>query len=89
MKDIKVVTPSEAQQQIIEDIIRAVIAGQPLTPLRRNLQPVIDSLKFQGAEVVLLGCTELSVLLPSGHRDQINPLEIISNALIGEKYGTK
>lgn len=62
-KGIQVLIPSETEQSVIEDIIRDVIAGQSRIANLEVLRTIASSLLANGAEKVILGCTELSVLV--------------------------
>lgn len=84
VKDIEVILPSPVKQQKIEHIIRDVIAGRPHKQLQAGLQPIMRDLERSGAEAVLLGCTELSVLFPGESAMRIDPLHIIVKKLVKE-----
>ncbi len=59
--DIKVVTPDYNDQRLVmKTIYDEVKAGKPVNV--ENMYIVKNHLKKQGAELVLLGCTELSVV---------------------------
>jgi aspartate racemase len=58
---VDLVTPSpEIQREVMSIIYDGVKAGEPVP--RSRFDAVVDHLREQGAEVVALGCTELSVL---------------------------
>lgn len=78
---INVIVPDSPQIEIVERAIRSVLAGMPPVKHRQALETVIDSLKQRGAEAILLGCTELSVLLPRQKPDRLDPLHIITTKL--------
>ncbi len=80
-----VVLPSVRQQKTTESVIRAVIAGESLGPLRVRLRRIMSSLHLQGAEVVILGCTELSVVFAKNDVGMVDPLTIATNKLLGER----
>jgi len=50
----------EVQREVMSIIYDGVKAGEPVP--RERFDAVVDHLRDQGAEVVALGCTELSVL---------------------------
>lgn len=79
---IQVRTPNPKQTEIIESAIRAVIAGADLRPHRAKVTGILNEMILQGSEAVLLGCTELSVLLPDIDVRQIDPLHIIPGVLL-------
>lgn len=57
-----VLTPGDASIKTIEEIIRSVIAGAPSSELAPALNCEVQKLHARGAEVVILGCTELSII---------------------------
>lgn len=77
---IAVVEPSIADRNMAESLIRAVISSRqvPLTAL----VPLIERLQEQGAEAVILGCTELSVIAADkSQTGLIDPLRLVAQAL--------
>ena len=66
---IEAVVPSEAEQAVISDIIYGQIKkGLPVDYDR--FFAVADSLRAQGCQTLILGCTELSLLKKSGKLDR-------------------
>jgi aspartate racemase len=58
----KIITPSEEKQNEVMKIIYSVKAGE----IEKNIQTfkeAIEHMKFLGSELVILGCTELPILL--------------------------
>lgn len=63
-KGIDVVIPDGEQIEIVNDIIfRELCVGQIREESRREFQSIIDSLAQKGAEGVILGCTEIGLLI--------------------------
>lgn len=61
-------------------MIRLTIAGR--TPGKVQLMDCIDSLKSIGAEKIILGCTELSVIGDAIHdKCVIDPLKLVVNEI--------
>lgn len=79
---IDVHTPSDSQLIKIERAIRCVIAGSELICSRIALRHIQEDMFASGAQAILLGCTELSVLFPEKDRNLIDPLHIITNVLM-------
>lgn len=75
---VEVIVPdAESQQKVMDIIYRQVKAGKPVN--MRTFNGVSSHLRSKGAEVVLLGCTELSVVkrdcrLRSGYLDVMEVL---------------
>ena len=82
---INVQIPSVTQLELIEEAIRSVIAGSDLRKPRAELECIMNEMRANGAEVILLGCTELSVLFPEVKADRIDPLHIITSVLLEAK----
>jgi aspartate racemase len=70
---INVVVPGEAERAEVHRIIyEELCAGVIREPSRRSLRGIVDALVARGAEGVILGCTELGLLL--GQADVTAPL---------------
>jgi len=62
--DLKVVVPEPADRELVNRVIfEELCTGRVLLPSREQFQRIIDGLAAQGAEAIVLGCTELSLLL--------------------------
>lgn len=84
-KNIEIVLPTPESMIKIETIIRSVIDGNSLDSLTNTLQKEIDTLINNGAEKVILGCTELSMF--NSYLDQdtiIDPIEITLDKILSE-----
>lgn len=82
-----ILTPDSGSIEIIEGIIRDTIAGVSSDKLVPTLENEIKKLRDRGAEIVVLGCTELSVV--GSHLDldyTLDPIELVVNAIIDEEY---
>lgn len=63
-RGIDVITPKEADIDIINDIIfHELCVGKIREESRRQFQTVINDLNDRGAEGVILGCTEIGLLI--------------------------
>lgn len=82
-KGIECILPDEDNQRVVMSIIYDdVKKGNPIS--YEKFQKVLRSLKGQGAEVVILGCTELSVVkrdftMPPG---VIDVIDVLSRAAV-------
>ena len=55
--------PAEEEQKTLMHLIYDVIkASKPMEPVRESWERVLDTLRRQGADLFILGCTELPVL---------------------------
>lgn len=65
---LQVLTPTDAEQHEIHRIIfDELCQGKFLSESRLLLQKILDKLANQGAQAVILGCTELGLLLKAEH----------------------
>ncbi|MCD4756359.1 amino acid racemase [bacterium] len=77
---IEVVYPSEGHQKKVMDVIYSgVKSGKGVTG--EELKEVVAELKLQGCDVVILGCTELSVL----YKDVVDPYVVDALFVLAKK----
>ncbi|MBU1031805.1 amino acid racemase [Patescibacteria group bacterium] len=83
-KDFKsIIQPSKKEQVILEKIIRKVIAGEIKKSDKLKLVEIARSLKKKGAQGIILGCTELSLIFPKKFEIPVfDSLEILARALL-------
>lgn len=63
-RGIDVVIPDEPDIEVVNDVIfHELCLGELREESRRQFQRIIDSLKGKGAEGVILGCTEIGMLV--------------------------
>ncbi len=68
--DLEVVIPDEKERQLVHDVIfDQLCQGQVLERSRRQYQKIIEDLAGQGASGVILGCTEISMLIGPDQTD--------------------
>lgn len=61
---LTVVVPDAEDRKIVHDVIyQELCLGNILAPSRREYLRIIESLAAQGAEAVILGCTEIAMLV--------------------------
>lgn len=77
--DLEVIVPNENDRQIIHDIIyKELIVGIIKESSRKQYEAIIEKLQKEGAEGVILGCTEIPLLI-----QQINsPIPIFDTTKI-------
>jgi aspartate racemase len=81
--DLQVLIPGKADRDIVHDIIyRELCLGRIKEHSRRQYQRIARSLAEQGAEAVILGCTEISLLL---HPEDIELTLYDTTAIHAEK----
>ena len=65
---IDVVVPDEPQRQIVHDIIyNELCLGKINDQSREQYLKIIDDLRAQGADAIILGCTEIALLVQQQH----------------------
>ena len=80
---VEVKLPTNHQQNELELLIRSVIANRNTENMKRALMKIVDS--FEG-EHVIIGCTELSVLVADNKHDRlIDPMKLIVNEIVGDE----
>ncbi len=62
-RSARIVMVSDAQQKTLDSIIGKVLAGKNGEKERQQLHDIIYSLRREGAEEVILGCTELPLVM--------------------------
>ncbi|CAN5167599.1 amino acid racemase [soil metagenome] len=84
---IKAVSPEEKEFPILERAIRNVIGGVTSKQDAKALRELANSLKEQGAEGIILGCTELPLVFPSNFTLPIyNSVTILARDLLRRYY---
>ncbi len=85
---IELVTPTTEELHVVDEIIRGVIAGSNHTINKEKYIAVIDRLFTEGAESIILGCTELPLAVDYtvlGKR-VINSDEVLAEGIIDYYY---
>jgi aspartate racemase len=62
-RDIELIKPNELQMEVCDTVIRAIIAGSKEIPVRKEYVEVLSSMFDQNADAIILGCTELPLVL--------------------------
>lgn len=66
--DLTVLIPSEADRQIVHRVIyEELVLGQVIEESRTEYLRIIDELAGRGAEAIILGCTEITMLVQQTH----------------------
>ena len=80
---ISVQLPSTIERDKTEKLIRAVIANKLTPNTREALEGIVQGMINEGCEIVILGCTELSVI--NGSKPilrTIDPLTLVAKQLV-------
>ncbi len=88
---IDLVLPNETEQKVITQSILNILSGKKSIEDKKELEKVICSLKTQGAEAIILGCTELPLLLQGQSQglELLNTIEILAEATIKKAYNLR
>lgn len=80
-KGIKLLLPNEDEQEQVMSVIRCIKKGG--LP-RERLKNVVEGLISRGGEVLILGCTELSLIAPNIHWGVpiVDSLEVLAKATV-------
>ncbi len=78
---LSVMYPTPRQQKKVTTIIMNILSGRKLRKDKVILQGIIESLLDRGAERVVLGCTELLLLIPK-MKSVIDPNQILAEAIV-------
>lgn len=88
--NIKLITPDESELRQIELAIRAVISGSKLTKHKEELLKIGSKLIDLGAQQIILGCTELPVIIKATAENRfVSSTDCLANALLNDYYGKK
>lgn len=86
-RSIESIIPTDVQIKSLNKIIRNVIAGKIFKSDTKKLFVIANSLKRDGAESIILGCTEIPlVFTKSFSLPVLNSVEILSMALLRKYY---
>jgi len=87
LSDIKIITPDVESQKVLMDLIygeRGIKAGYTTARLRKKILRIVKLLLKQGAEAIIMGCTEISLVLRQKDLSVrlIDPLQILADATV-------
>lgn len=60
---IELITPGLEQEVVCDEVIRCIIGGKPIDEIRNEYVAVLNDMFGTGAEAIILGCTELPMVL--------------------------
>jgi len=88
-RNIAVLVPSEEDQNAVNEIILKITNGIATESDKKDLLAIIDKLKSQGAEAVILGCTDLQLLVSKASLPLIDTCTVLENAVVQMLAGDK
>ena len=82
--NIEAIIPNQLDQIIISKCIQRIINNQTKETDKASILEIINKLKKKGAEAIILGCTELPILISKKEVNiqLINTLEILENSSV-------
>lgn len=83
LTDVELFLPRARSQKIITRIIMNILAGKKTRKDKTILLNLIEELKQKGAEKVILGCTELPILITE-NQDTIDTIDVLAKAAVRE-----
>jgi len=87
---IGVIIPSKGEQEIVDEVIRNILAGKIDKADRQKLIIVAKSLEKRDTQGIILGCTELSLIFPKKISLPIfDSIEILARALLKKFFEEK
>jgi len=83
------ILPDEKSQAEVTEIIRKIIAGDKSRKDKNKLENVIEGLLKRGARGVILGCTDLPIILKKDNFDIdiLDSTEVLAEAAADKAYG--
>ena len=92
LKEIQVITPDEEGQKKVMDAIygeRGIKVGYTEGSPRRDILEVAEALIEVGAEAIIMGCTEISLVLNQKDLSVplIDPLQILAEVVVKKAKG--
>lgn len=81
LPELEMVVPNSEEVDTLTSIILNVLSGKKTKEDETVLLTLIESLKSRGAETIILGCTELPLLI-SGKDDVIDTLDVLAEAVV-------
>jgi aspartate racemase len=88
-RGIKAILPDEGKQKEIDGIILRILEGRAGSADKASLSEVIEDLQLMGAEAVILGCTDLGLLINQGWvgLPLIDTLSVLEESTVRELLG--
>ncbi len=85
---IKIITPRRSDQKTVNKVICTILAGKKLDKDKKVLRRIVGSLINCGAEAIILGCTDLPLLIKQEDYDVkiFDTVEILAESTV--RYAT-
>jgi aspartate racemase len=89
-RDIPHITIDEALQAEVDVAVRSMMEGRAKRPPHEDIVRAVATLRAAGADLIILGCTELPLLLgPEADTapDLLNPAQLLAEAAVRRALG--
>ncbi len=83
----KLIEPSSEQRAQITQIIMRILSGDKSEEDRLRLRAIVEDLQLRGADVVILGCTELPLLFAD--EKCLDTIKVLAEAVVREAIDIK
>ena len=82
--NIKVISPEEKDKEEVMKVIYAVKAGNLSEGIKKNILKIAQKLVDKGAEAIIVGCTEIPLILKEGDISVpiIDPTQVLAKAAV-------
>lgn len=92
LKNVSVLLPSQSRQSRLSEIIHCILQCRFTPDMKREIMDIVDELESMGAEGIILGCTDLQLVLkqPDIRMPLIDTMETLANSIVrklGDKHG--
>lgn len=85
---VEVIYPSPEKEAELLEVIKAVKSGDTGRAVRDKLAAVVENEREQGAEVCIVACTELGVILEDYAVPTIDAAEVVAKAVVATVKGS-
>lgn len=84
--NIRCVKPNKSDQNRISEIIQLILKGNKSNKLKSELLDIVNKLKEKGAEAIILGCTDLQLLLKQKNSTikLIDTMGVLADSIVRE-----
>ncbi len=86
--NISVLVATNAEQKLLDDVVLAVMSGTQGEKEKQSMLTIVNRMKNEGAETVILGCTELPLAINQSDTNVpiINTIQVLAESAVDESY---
>ncbi len=88
-ENIECIIATDNEQQLLDNVILSVMSGKQGSREEETLQTIIERMKNDGAEAVILGCTELPLAINKDRASipLLNTIKILAQRAVEYSFG--